>query len=335
MTHLTSEARLCTLPGVHALHLVEVVARWQVTPAELLSPLGLDTESLGDPHARLEIPVVEELARRAYALTGEPALGVYLGLSMRASAHGYLGFAAMSAATVGEALELAARFTPTRTSALALHLCVDGEVASLVLEERADLGAARELIVFALLVGLWQIGRTLTGRELDGSADIAFARPRWFGRFAERVRIRFAQPLNQLVFPTSTLRLPLGMADAAALRLARAECERELEALRESTAGRVRRVLARERGGFRDLPQVAKLLFVSTRTLKRRLAAEGVQFSQILDEERRAHALMLLHAPDRSLDEIADRLGYSDLANFTRAFRRWTGKTPGAFRRSR
>jgi AraC-like DNA-binding protein len=324
-----------TLPGVHALHLVELAARWQVRADELLAPLGLDLESLAEPRARLSIQQVAKLAERAHALTGEPALGIYLGMSMRASAHGYLGFAAMSAATVGEALELAARFAPTRTSALALHLCVDGDAASLVLEERADLGAARELIVFSLLVGLWQLGRTLTGRELDGSANVAFAEPPWFRRFGGVVSVKFSQPLHQLVFPASTLNLPLVMADAAAMRLAREQCEQELSALGagDTTAARVRRLLWRERGGFRDLPEVAKQLSVSTRTLKRRLSEEGVQFSQLLDEERRSHALLLLRSP-LSLDEIAARLGYSDTANFTRAFRRWTGKAPGAFRRT-
>jgi AraC-like DNA-binding protein len=126
------------------------------------------------------------------------------------------------------------------------------------------------------------------------------------------------------------------MADAAALRLAKEQCERELDALGagETMAGRVRRLLRVEGGGFRGLEEVAVELHVSTRTLKRRLAAEAVSFSQLLDEERRSHALLLLRAPERSLDEIADRLGYSDLANFTRAFRRWTGKTPGAYRKS-
>jgi AraC-like DNA-binding protein len=322
-----------TLPAVHALHLVEVLARWQVTPAELLAPLGLDAEKLADPRARLSIATVEKLVQRAQALTGEPALGIYLGLSMRASVHGYLGFAAMTAATVRDAIELAARFTPTRTSALALHLCVDGDMASLVLEERAPLGSAREMIVFSLLVGIWQMGRALTGRELSGSADVAFPEPPWFQRFSGAVGVRFDQPVNQLVFATSTLSLPLMMADAAALRLAREQCERELDALGagETMTARVRRLLPKEGGGFRGLEEVARLLHVSTRTLKRRLADERISFSQLLDDERRDHALLLVRA--HSLDEVAARLGYSDLANFTRAFRRWTGKTPGAYRK--
>ena len=135
------------LPGVHALQLAELVGRWNVTPEKLLRPLGLSAETLADPRSRLSIATVEKLATRARALTGEPALGIFLGMSMRASAHGYLGLMAMNAATVGEALELAARFTPTRTSALALHLHREGDTASLVLEERANLGAALEPIV--------------------------------------------------------------------------------------------------------------------------------------------------------------------------------------------
>jgi AraC-like DNA-binding protein len=318
-----------TLPAVHALHLVEVVRRWEVAPEELLGPLGLDAESLAEPGARLSIAVVEELTERARALTGEPALALYVGMSMRASVHGYLGFAAMSAATLGQALELAARFVPTRTSALALHLCNQGDTASLVLDERADLGRAREQIVIALLVGLWQIGRALTGRELLGSADVAFAEPTWLRRF-RGMPVRFSQPMHQLVFPAATLELPLVMADAAALRLAKEQCERELEALGDSIVAQVRRSIFD--GGFRALPEVAKRLHVSTRTLKRRLAAEGARFSQILDDERRTRALLLLRDRERSLDEIADRLGYSDAANFTRAFRRWTGRPPGRFR---
>jgi AraC-like DNA-binding protein len=322
-----------TVPGVHALQLAELVGRWNVAPEKLLRPFGLKAESLAEPRSRLSLATVEKLVARAHALTGEPALGIFLGMSMRASAHGYLGLMAMNAATVGQALELAARFTPTRTSALALHLHREGDTASLVLEERADLGRARELIVFALLVGLWQIGRALTGCELFGSADIAFAEPAWFRRFAV-MAVRFGQPQHQLVFPAATLDLPFKMADAEALRLLREECERELAALGggESAAAQVRRLLTSERGRFRELPQVAKLLHVSTRTLKRRLASEGASFSQLLDGERRAHALLLLRDPKLTLDDVADRLGYSDLANFTRAFRRWTGKSPGAFR---
>ena len=331
-----------SIPAVHALHLVELVRRWDVSPEELLAPLGLRAEALADPGARLPVRVIEALVEQARRLTGEPGLGFFLGLQMRVSSHGYLGFAAMTSATVRDALEIAVRFAPTRTGAIALRLAVDGARAALVMEESADFGTARDVVVLSLLVGVWQIGRALTGRELAGSADVRWPEPPYFARFRHVLPgvVRFGQPVHQLVFDAAVLELPLNMADPAAERLAREQCERELEALGAGAgiAAAVRRALADPggaggaggAGGFRGLEQVARALAMSPRTLKRKLAEAGASFSGLLDEQRRDRALLLLRDGALTLDAIAERLGYSDVANFTRAFRRWTGTTPGA-----
>jgi AraC-like DNA-binding protein len=92
--------------------------------------------------------------------------------------------------------------------------------------------------------------------------------------------------------------------------------------------------MTRNDAGFLSLDETARALGLSARTLKRRLDEEGTSFSAILDEQRRARALLLLRSPELSVDTIAERVGYSDIANFTRAFRRWTGTTPTAFRRT-
>lgn len=331
-----------SIPAVHALHLVELVRRWEVSPEELLAPLGLRAEVLADPGARLPVRVVEALVEQARRLTGEPGLGFFLGLQMRVSSHGYLGFAAMTSATVRDALEIAVRFAPTRTGALTLRLAVEGARAALVMEENADFGTARDVVVLSLLVGVWQIGRALTGHELAGSADVRGAEPPYFGRFKHVLPgvVRFGQPVHQLVFDAAVLDLPLNMADPAAQRLAREQCERELEALGAGAgiAAAVRRALADPgggggAGGFRGLDEVARALAMSPRTLKRKLSEADASFSGLLDEQRRDRALLLLRDGALTLDAIAERLGYSDVANFTRAFRRWTGKTPGALRR--
>ena len=96
-------------------------------------------------------------------------------------------------------------------------------------------------------------------------------------------------------------------------------------------------MLSRVRALLRDdlglaLPEIARRVSMSPRTLKRRLAEQGTTFSELIDDARRQKALALLEDRRLTIDAIAGQLGYSDTANFTRAFRRWTGKSPGEAR---
>jgi AraC-like DNA-binding protein len=328
-----------SIAAAHALHLADLVTRWGVTAEDLFAGTGLDAEALVDPKARVSVAALEQLATRATALTGEPGLGFYLGLQVPISSHGYVGFAAMASSTLGDALDVAVRFAPTRTNAIAFRAHLGGEAAAVVLEELCPLGAARELVVFSLLVGLQHVAEGLTGKRMEGAADFALPEPPYIGRFRHLVRggMRFGQPENQLVFPASALSLPLSMADPVALRLARDQCQRELDELGAgaSAAARVRSLMNERRraGGFVTLDETARALGLSTRTLKRRLADEGTDFTTLLDEQRRQRALLLLRSADLSVEAVAEQVGYSDVANFSRAFRRWSGTTPTAYRR--
>src|SRR5450432_3434944 len=132
------------LPGAYLKDLVELAASRNVTPETLLAGLPITPAQLADPTTRVPIRVCEAAIARAVQLTGEPALAIHVGLRMRVSSHGFLGFAAMTAGTVGEALELAVRFAAIRTSVIGLALVVEGDTAQLVIEEREGLGALRE-----------------------------------------------------------------------------------------------------------------------------------------------------------------------------------------------
>ena len=84
--------------------------------------------------------------------------------------------------------------------------------------------------------------------------------------------------------------------------------------------------------GWAALEHTARLAGVSPRTLQRWLDREGVTFEQVLDETRREEALGRLTSSATSVADLAARLGYANASNFTRAFRRWTGASPSAFR---
>ena len=337
--HSRRQREVPSFPAIHALHVAELVARWGVGTTALLRGSGLKASELSQPGVRVPAPKFVELVERARALTGEPGLGVYFGLQMRASWHGYLGLAVMTADNVGQALELAQQFLPTQTRALAFELEVEGEKAALVIREQYDLCAARDAIVLALVVGMWKLSSALTGQTLGGRAEVAFAEPSYMARLHHVVppNLTFGAPENRLRFDARQLQTPFTSADPAALQLTREQCERELEALgfKGPVRERVRALVMRRRGGVRTLEEVCAELQLSARTLKRRLAEAETSYSEILDGERETQATALLKTTALSMDAIAERLGYSDVANFTRAYRRWTHATPGAVRRGK
>ncbi|MEV0344024.1 AraC family transcriptional regulator [Nocardia sp. NPDC050713] len=102
--------------------------------------------------------------------------------------------------------------------------------------------------------------------------------------------------------------------------------------IRADVAGAVRDELVRDPAAIPDLPQVAAALFLSCRTLSRRLNAEGTSFRALVDEVRRARSEQLLGHTRLTTEQVASRLGYAESASFIRAFRRWNGCPPQEFR---
>ena len=332
-----------TVPVALLRQLIDLLDRWHIPAEELLAGTSIHVESLEDPFERLPADTMNDLLQRARELTGEPALGYSLGLQKRASVYGYLGFAVTSASSLGEALALALRYAPMFSTALTLELKLEpaaggaGSVASLQIHEQTDLGPARDIILISLVVGLHAIASTLTGRnDREATVELAIPEPDYPAKVSPLLpTLRFGQPAHRLVFDAALLDLPIVTADRTALSLAQTLCERALDELGfdAELEDRVRQLFAGEGAGFRSLEEVARLLHMSQRTLKRRLAARGVSFSALIEQERRKQALVLLRQPRLSIDDVAERLDYSTASTFVRAFHRWMGTTPAAYRR--
>jgi AraC-like DNA-binding protein len=159
--------------------------------------------------------------------------------------------------------------------------------------------------------------------------------PEYYRRFAHLVpELRFDQPVSQIVLHESDLEIPLRTPDRAALRLAMERCEHGLLSVGADVPieHRTLKVLLKDDGPM-SFHEVASALGLSPRSLKRRLADAGVTFLELVEKARCERALLLIRSPSLSLDDIADRLGYSNVSNLVRAFRRWTGTTPAAYRR--
>lgn len=188
------------------------------------------------------------------------------------------------------------------------------------------------------LAMLLQLTRTLRGPGLCPVAvELRAAAPpyaaemdRYFG-----VPVRFGAALNRIAWERPALERPFGLdgnfyADLGhRIEQACAEqAERSEASLR--IHGLVMQSLGQEYGGMKSL---APKLGLSSRTLQRRLQNEGTTYQELLDATRKRLCLSYLRAPTRSLQEIAGSLGYANMPNFHRAFKRWFGVPPAKFRR--
>jgi AraC-like DNA-binding protein len=334
MSESSTSGHQHTVPIALVSQLTQLVKRWDVRPADLMAAVGLEERILEDPFLRIPVPTMCALLEQARTMTGEPGLGYYLGLHTRATLYGYLGFAALSASTVGDAVNLGLQFAPLFSTALAADLRVEGRIASITLEERADLGSVRDIVLISMIIGLRELGRAGTGRDTGGSADFAFPEPAYCGRFAHlALHSRFDQPITRIRFDADVLNYPIITGDPVAREIARLQCERELSELGMASrfADRVRRLLASDDA---SLESIASQLELSPRTLRRRLAAEGVSFSTLVEQSRRDEALRLLRSSRLSVEDVARQLGYTNASTFVRAFHRWTGQTPKQYRRA-
>jgi AraC-like DNA-binding protein len=186
----------------------------------------------------------------------------------------------------------------------------------------------------AALLTTW---RDIARRDLlPRGVSFAFARPAVDEPYSRLtgLQVGFAATHTCLSMDAADMALPLAHADAYAVRVAQAQCRQLRDAVRDraSVAGRVKTLLRAHSERVPDMDEVAAALCMTERTLRRRLQKEGTTFAALCDEIRRSAAEQLLSCSHLPIECIAGRLGYADPTSFINAFKRWRGRTPGAFR---
>jgi len=163
-----------------------------------------------------------------------------------------------------------------------------------------------------------------------------YAQPDYLSRFSEHLpTLRYQMPATQLRVPLEVTERRSAMANPEALALAIAQCERESRLLAEEDSDilvSARAAIVLTEQGYPHPEALAERLHISARTFRRRLQMQGVSYQGLLEEARRRDALVLLEKPNIEIQKIAELLGYNNPANFTRAFKEWTGRTPSQFR---
>jgi AraC-like DNA-binding protein len=325
------------LPAYYIRQIVDQVAQSGVAVDGWLAHVGLAPARLETPLVALSFAEFRQLVLDALALTREPALALLIGSRLQANTHGILGYAAMSGGSIREVVGLLEKFIGLRANLLVVSHEETGDEMRVHFAEALPLGDIQrpvfEAVVMAIknmldfiTMGSCQVRVVAIAAPSAGNEAIAAT---LFG-----CPVQYGATWTGFALPLSVVDQPLRMADPAAFQEAARLCAHELEQRHglESLAARVRQLMLQTQGDFPSLQVTARFLHLTPRTLHRRLEAEGTSFRSIQEEVRHMLALEYLKAGRLSLQEIAYALGYTEMANFRRAFRRWTGVAPSHYR---
>lgn len=300
---------------------------------------GLPADAAQRDEVSVAADVPDELLHAVARAAAEPDVALRVAARLESRRHTLTELAVRASANVREALHLLARWAPLLHEGLAATVEEDAHEARWLLRtRRRPRGVGRYVHELALAHALHHVRA--------GAADLAPARV-WFTHarppdlavlraFFGTGAIAFGAEACGFAVPRADLDRAMRLADARALSTLAPLVDAELGA-RPQGASFTERVAAHVADSLprgTDVHEVALALHMSARTLQRRLDQEQTRFSDVLDHTRLAVARRLLADPALTLTDVAFRLGFADLATFTRAFKRWTGKPPGQWRRS-
>lgn len=307
----------------------------------LLAAAGLTAQDLDDADRRLPFAAYVALMRRAKEMTGDPALALRFGAELALSEISIVGLIGEASATMGDALVQINRY------------------GRLVIE--ADgIGEGPRFAMQPGPGGVWLVDRRANPNDFPELTESTFARtitgPRRFGiaQVAQAVHVTHSRPphgheyerifgapvtfdadWNAYRVDPGLVSFPLARQPRYVFGVLSEHAEALLKSLESSKTlrGRIESLLMPSlHTGAANVDAIAATLAISRQTLYRHLKAEGATFDKVLEELRHKMALHYLQGKKVSVNETAYLVGFSDPASFSRAFKRWTGKSPREMR---
>jgi AraC-like DNA-binding protein len=275
----------------------------------------------------------------AHCLPGQLPIATFMA-HFPVTSHGPLGMLALTAATLGEALQGVLDYAGLLMPVFAIRRHDHGDQVHLIFERLYDLGEATAFTTETVLTAFLQIRPFLTGTAtrtpeihfMHGPLDAPQAYDAAFG-----VHFRFHCPVNRMVLARQDLAITLLTASPTSHQLMRGTLEQQKRARADSrpVTQAVRRLLQQALRDNRlpDAAAIAEQLALSPRTLSRRLREEGVTLPQLRAGVGLEYAEWRLRETDHSIARIAETAGFGDAAAFARAFRRYSGITPSQVRK--
>lgn len=300
-------------------------------------PADLPTLSQGHVPGNCFQALIRALAEQ----TGNPLLGLYSGDYVQPGSYNVLGYITMSCATLGEAIARIAPYEKLVGDMGVTRVLRQGDETHLIWACAYTDPVVRRHMIDNVFASWIQYARWLAGHNEPAPLQVDLEHPSpgagLESAYLERwgCPVRFDQPDSRIRFHQSLLNAPLRQPDPDLRQTLEEHARTRMEGLGDldGWAARVRHAIYQQlRQGVTRQDRVAEQLAMTSRTMQRKLGEEGLSYQRLLDDIRHELARDYLTNTQLSIQDIALRLGFSEVRSFHRRFKDWTGSTPGDFR---
>lgn len=303
---------------------------------------GISHSELQDPNALVSAKQHQGILSDAQRIYQGSDLGLVLGLKRSIATHDQLAYLMISSATLREASNAGLKYQ-NYSGRFSGNLVVtslseiQGE-GCYQIHAKMELGKLRLLAIEDILANIVTTSRWVLGQALPiTKLRCNYPAPPHIARYQSifQCPVEFDAPATQLFFDATILDQPLPQSSPQSVTLYKKLCEeKSISRNHGDIAWRLSQIIAEDPANPPSLNSAALTVHCSPRTLSRKLLAQGWRYQQLIDQVREINARRQLSDPTLSITLIGQQLGYADSSGFHRAFKKWTGLSPTAFRQA-
>ncbi|MDC0661415.1 AraC family transcriptional regulator [Marinobacter sp. SS21] len=320
--------------------LVKEMETQDVPAAALLEGTGLSLAMLNEPDTRISHQQKILIFKNMHQRMREPDSGLRAGQRQRISDFGIYGYALQSCSTFGQAVDFGIRHVRLMGPVFEKAFHVEGDEGVFCGRQLMELGELLPLATEFWLSSIQAlVNFILEDRFPARSLRLPYPAPDYWHRYQEvfRCPVSFNCDVMEWRFDAEILNADCPNANPITAALTADLCRQLLANLPEESSliEQIRLACLNHRGRFPAADVFAEQVGLSTRTLHRQLASENKTYQGVLDEIRCSLAKQFLDQPDLPVEVVSAQVGFSEAANFRKAFKRWTGLTPSEYRQSK
>jgi AraC-like DNA-binding protein len=306
---------------------------------ELFKQAGMDHARLRDPLARFRAYAVDRLWMLAEDAVADPGFGLTVASFWHPTTLHALGYSWLASDNLMEAFDCAVRYTriiDTESAGVVRFESTEDHYKAIVdvdwIDPPPSASAVDAILAMLLIMCQAAYGSNFRLQRVTIQHEAPAFRKRFEDLF--QAPVDFSKAENALWIDPELMKEPLATANPELVRINNQIVTDYLAQLDRSDLGMgVRsKLIEHLPGGHFSEAEIASSLNVSQRSLQRKLRAQGQSFTQLVETTRRELAMQYARDPQHSFNEVAFLLGFTEPANFSRAFKRWHGKSPSQFR---